>query len=955
MTDVPMHPQQPSQGDDPYGSTNPVQPVEGLGPDYGMAAGDESWLLDGGDLPEAEPLLHQEVQALPDDLAPAPAPAQATDPEDGWLLDTMDSPAPAPAQVSAEAPAYAVDEEYVGEDVLPGTSYVEPEPKSRPFTRALMPGAAALLLSFGGIALWSFLKPPQDGETTQVAKVTKEPTSTTGGENVELADPTGAFRGSGSGRLSHQTNGEVVAIGGTAKPPVSTRTVNDPREPGELSESVDPTQATAALPPTDAEWTDAAGAAPESFGDDLDAFVEVDVESAGDLGAIAGVPVGDEFADEFDDELGFGEASETEGLAFEETPEDDVMVDLVATADTDAADGELDPLQAALDGMTTDESPELAAIDDPSADTGFGDAIADAAADGETSPESDDVATVALEDTGAFPGQGDVIIEGPDELPFGDELVGEATDVAGVAGVAGVGDVDAVVEATEGNESSDDWDDWGDDWDETESVEGAASETGPAGVEVASETGPVDLEEMPAGDEVADVEEASPWDLSAVEVADVEEPLDVPDVVAAEVAASEGAELVDDGRIRLEDAEAHARLDAIFGSIDAEPGFEVAGTVGAADVSAMPGAPTSEPTLGDWDLRADSTTATEVEPLPGSTDDPWSQDATVGDATVEDASEGTSEPTSTPTSDDAALAEVDPWVQGVPEISDEFPAPTAGDETADAAGELADDWDMSAMPVEDATGTPVGSTVMTPPEGTVTDEVALTPVDPAPVGPAMPESGPAIGTGTGGDVVGPVPPTPANDAPAVAQEPKEVDVEVRSSIAGEGPRKKRSGILTRVGDDTVWRHKSVPKRKLDSKTMVLTPNVGVVRVVFDGGESIDGRLHAVGQNKVVLDTKMGRMSIDGRRTDRIDRLSMSTRSMQAPSKTGSTAGLQRVRVKAKGGVFYGHLVSQEGDQVTLLLDEGFKLTLTSNDVVPVVGTKSRGSRLRRVEPKTPKR
>ena len=56
-----------------------------------------------------------------------------------------------------------------------------------------------------------------------------------------------------------------------------------------------------------------------------------------------------------------------------------------------------------------------------------------------------------------------------------------------------------------------------------------------------------------------------------------------------------------------------------------------------------------------------------------------------------------------------------------------------------------------------------------------------------------------------------------------------------------------------------------------------------------------------------------------------------------------------MKVQAQGGVFYGHLVSQEGSRVTLLMSEGFRITLESNDVTEAADP--RGGRLRRVEPR----
>ncbi|MDG1983248.1 MAG: hypothetical protein P8M11_01650, partial [Planctomycetota bacterium] len=180
-------------------------------------------------------------------------------------------------------------------------------------------------------------------------------------------------------------------------------------------------------------------------------------------------------------------------------------------------------------------------------------------------------------------------------------------------------------------------------------------------------------------------------------------------------------------------------------------------------------------------------------------------------------------------------------------------------------------------------------------------------------------------------------------------EQKEVEVEVVDSVVGLAPTRQRRQVLQRVDDERYWRFKSVPNRKFDAEQMMFTPNVGNVRVVLLGGEAFDGRLHSVGKGKVLLDTEMGRMAVDARRVERVDRITGDRSSLRRPSSTSSTAGLKRVKVQAQGGVFYGHLVSQEGSRVTLLMSEGFRITLESNDVTEAADP--RGGRLRRVEPR----
>ena len=176
---------------------------------------------------------------------------------------------------------------------------------------------------------------------------------------------------------------------------------------------------------------------------------------------------------------------------------------------------------------------------------------------------------------------------------------------------------------------------------------------------------------------------------------------------------------------------------------------------------------------------------------------------------------------------------------------------------------------------------------------------------------------------------------------------KEVAVEVVGSLTEEAPARRRRQLLERVEDERYWRFKSVPSRKFNDDEMVFTPNVGNVRVVLKGGEAFDGRLHSVGQGKIMLDTKMGRMAVDARRADRVDRITDDRSVLRGPATTTSTAGLKRVRVKTDGGVFYGHLVSRAGKRVTLLMDEGFRITLESDDVTEAADR--RGGRLRRVD------
>lgn len=181
--------------------------------------------------------------------------------------------------------------------------------------------------------------------------------------------------------------------------------------------------------------------------------------------------------------------------------------------------------------------------------------------------------------------------------------------------------------------------------------------------------------------------------------------------------------------------------------------------------------------------------------------------------------------------------------------------------------------------------------------------------------------------------------------PKTAVEP--MKVEVLDSIVDEAATTRYASALRRSDESNVWSKRTVPRKEVSGDKFLLTPNVGNVRIIFDGGESIDGRLHGVGDQKIILDTKLGRMTLDGRRADRIDRLGGGKRAeLRSPSDSyASTKGLDRVKVRAPGGVFYGFLVSQTDEKVTLMLDSGVRVTLNSTEVETDRARKS-ASRLR---------
>lgn len=124
--------------------------------------------------------------------------------------------------------------------------------------------------------------------------------------------------------------------------------------------------------------------------------------------------------------------------------------------------------------------------------------------------------------------------------------------------------------------------------------------------------------------------------------------------------------------------------------------------------------------------------------------------------------------------------------------------------------------------------------------------------------------------------------------------------------------------------DLVWRGETVPIEAVASPSRILTPAVGNVRVTMDSADAFEGRLFAVGEDKVWLDLQLGRIGLDGTSVVSIQRL------VGQPAKSGQaepvTSG-DYVRAQVPGGVIYGRVKSTKGTLVTLVTESGARITL----------------------------
>jgi hypothetical protein len=157
-----------------------------------------------------------------------------------------------------------------------------------------------------------------------------------------------------------------------------------------------------------------------------------------------------------------------------------------------------------------------------------------------------------------------------------------------------------------------------------------------------------------------------------------------------------------------------------------------------------------------------------------------------------------------------------------------------------------------------------------------------------------------------------------------------VDAEDLLGIAGEyiaedGSRRKR------LADH--WYEERVPREHINRERRLLTPRVGSVRVVYRGDELFEGRLFAVGEGRIWVDTVLGRIVLEGTRTKRVDRIDLDFERMTggAPGMQ-DRAGLPRVRVRVRGGNLIGRQIQREGDRVTLVTDQGNRVTVVSNKI-----------------------
>ena len=135
----------------------------------------------------------------------------------------------------------------------------------------------------------------------------------------------------------------------------------------------------------------------------------------------------------------------------------------------------------------------------------------------------------------------------------------------------------------------------------------------------------------------------------------------------------------------------------------------------------------------------------------------------------------------------------------------------------------------------------------------------------------------------------------------------------------------------------VWSSSSLPEETIHSERKLLTPAVGLVRIVCTNGEAFDGSLQSVGQGRLTLRVGLGSMTFDSEDVAQIQR--MDGRIPQMPHSPVQVGG-ERVRVETPGGVVIGNVISRNEGRITLMLESGGRITLADEGVQPY--SRSRG-------------
>ncbi len=137
--------------------------------------------------------------------------------------------------------------------------------------------------------------------------------------------------------------------------------------------------------------------------------------------------------------------------------------------------------------------------------------------------------------------------------------------------------------------------------------------------------------------------------------------------------------------------------------------------------------------------------------------------------------------------------------------------------------------------------------------------------------------------------------------------------------------------------DIVWRGDRVPMEAIASPAKVMLPRVGRVRLHLDSGETMDGRVVAVGQASVWIDTGTGRIGLGAEKIVDIEHLQPLPFGAEVEPVAVATG--DEVRVTLPGGAIFARVLSNQEGLVTVQTENGAKITLRDPEMERVKSTR----------------
>lgn len=258
-----------------------------------------------------------------------------------------------------------------------------------------------------------------------------------------------------------------------------------------------------------------------------------------------------------------------------------------------------------------------------------------------------------------------------------------------------------------------------------------------------------------------------------------------------------------------------------------------------------------------------------------------------------------------------------------------LPTPAPAKPTKPAKATPPTNTDTPTTPTPAPTPTDAVATATTPVETPAADPVPATEVAVAADAPVVPGPTPEV-------AVAPTP-VPTVDAP-LARDPNAVLKSPALPNGRPGPGGGRHA--TELDWAGMWLEPTIPTDAIRGPTRLRTLNVGLVRAELVNGEFVEGTLHAVGESRVWLDVKLGRISFDAAEVRDVVQI-VGSQGQPVALGTQALAGLPRVEVLMPGGALTGRVLGREGDRVTFVTEDGLRMRVEALDVRPATDGRSR--------------